>query len=71
MLAAQLILLLPASSDTIDVERLRSDLLASSKIRIAGGQGELKGKIFRIGHMGYVFEPDIKEVITALKNILS
>ena len=60
-----------AFSDTIDVEKLRSELLASSGIRIAGGQSELKGKIFRIGHMGYVFEPDIREALNALRNIIN
>ena len=31
------------------------------KITITGGQGALDGKIFRIGHLGWVSEQDIKE----------
>lgn len=36
-------------------------------ITIAGGQGPLKGRIFRIGHVGYVFERDILATIAALE----
>lgn len=38
---------------------------------IAGGQGELKGKIFRIGHCGYYSPSDIVMVISALERSLS
>ena len=31
----------------------------SHNITIAGGQGEMKGKVFRLGHMGYVGEFDV------------
>jgi aspartate aminotransferase-like enzyme len=37
---------------------------------LAGGQQKLDGKIFRIGHLGYVTEDEIKAVITALKQVL-
>jgi len=37
---------------------------------IANGQGELKGKIFRISTMGDINENDINNVINALKEIL-
>jgi aspartate aminotransferase-like enzyme len=36
-------------------------------IELAEGQGALKGKIFRIAHMGNVSEREIKEVIRALR----
>ncbi|MGZ4358968.1 MAG: alanine--glyoxylate aminotransferase family protein, partial [Gaiellaceae bacterium] len=32
-------------------------------VQLIGGQGELKGKIFRIGHIGYY---DIFDITTAL-----
>ncbi len=38
---------------------------------IAGGQGGLKGKIFRIGHCGYYSPSDIVMVISALERSLS
>lgn len=40
-------------------------------ISIAGGQAELKGKIFRIGHIGYVDKFDIITVISAVEITLS
>ena len=33
-------------------------------------QEELKGKIFRMGHMGYVFERDIGMALYALKEVV-
>ena len=39
-------------------------------VTIAGGQGDLKGKIFRIGHMGYAEEKDIIQAIGVLELIL-
>ncbi len=43
---------------------------ANYKIIIAGGQGHLKDAIFRIGHMGYVREADIRYVVAALGECL-
>jgi aspartate aminotransferase-like enzyme len=39
-------------------------------IWVAGGQGELKGKIFRIGHCGYYSPSDIVMVLSALERTL-
>jgi aspartate aminotransferase-like enzyme len=41
------------------------------KVVVAGGQGELKGKVFRIGHLGFITEKDMKEILEALKKALS
>ena len=35
-------------------------------ILLAGGQDHLKGKIFRVGHLGYVNDKDIISVISAV-----
>ncbi len=51
----------------IDYKKLSKIMREEFDITIAGGQGELEGKIFRIGHMGWAFEPEIKECIAALK----
>jgi len=40
------------------------------QIILSGGQQRLDGKIFRIGHLGWVTEDDIKAVILALKVVL-
>ena len=37
---------------------------------LAGGQDHLKGKIFRVGHLGYVNDRDIITVISAISNTL-
>ena len=37
---------------------------------ISGGQGEMKGKIFRIGHLGDYHETDIVAVLAALELVL-
>jgi aspartate aminotransferase-like enzyme len=39
-------------------------------IVLGGGQLHLAGKIFRIGHLGFVTEDDIKEVLNKLKVVL-
>ncbi len=54
----------------VSAEDLRARLLADYDILVAGGQGELKGHIFRIGHLGWVSEKDIDEVLQALSEIL-
>ncbi len=36
-------------------------------VKVAGGQGPLKGKIFRLGHLGYYFETDMYTMISALE----
>lgn len=51
----------------VDVSKLRQILRDEYKVVIAGGQGDLKGKIFRIGHLGWVTEKDIKEVLNAVE----
>jgi aspartate aminotransferase-like enzyme len=40
-------------------------------ITIAGGQGEMKGKLFRLGHMGYVAEFDVIAALAALEQVLA
>jgi aspartate aminotransferase-like enzyme len=50
----------------INVSKLRQILREDFKVYIAGGQGKLKAKVFRIGHLGYVAQKDIEEVFKAL-----
>lgn len=52
-----------------DVKALLGQLRGRG-IVLAGGQGALSGKIFRIGHLGYVDEADIQEVLDALEAVL-
>lgn len=54
----------------ITVDAIRKGLKEKFRIIVADGQEELKGKIFRIGHMGYVFERDILMTLAALESVL-
>ena len=59
-----------AASDGLDTKKMVRMLREKSQIVLGGGQQRLDGKIFRIGHLGWVTEDDIKKVISALKVIL-
>lgn len=54
----------------IDSEKILAAYSASHNITIAGGQGEMKGKVFRLGHMGYVGDFDVLTAIAALEQVL-
>jgi aspartate aminotransferase-like enzyme len=54
----------------IDYKALSKNIREEFKITITGGQGALDGKIFRIGHLGWVSEQDIKECWQALGVVL-
>ena len=68
-----------AAADTVTAVRvpngvngneLSKTMRTEYNIILGGGQGELEGKIFRIGHMGYVKEDEIQEVLEALEIVL-
>jgi aspartate aminotransferase-like enzyme len=52
---------------TVEAEQVRSILKKRFDIILAGGQDHLKGKIFRIGHLGFVADRDILTAIAALE----
>ncbi|HEV8574964.1 MAG TPA: alanine--glyoxylate aminotransferase family protein [Dehalococcoidia bacterium] len=55
----------------IEVSDLRTTIEDDHNVVLAGGQGKLQGKIFRIGHLGLVDEADIRETLEALEQSLS
>lgn len=59
-----------AASDGLDTKKMLRILREEYQIVLSGGQQKLDGKIFRIGHLGWVTEDDIKTVISALKVVL-
>jgi aspartate aminotransferase-like enzyme len=59
-----------AVPEGVDAKKLRQLMQSEHGIVLAGGQQHLDGKIFRIGHLGLVTEDEIKELLTALKDIL-
>jgi aspartate aminotransferase-like enzyme len=57
--------------DGVDAGELVLALRDRFGIQIIGGQGELKGKIFRIGHVGYFDVFDITTTLAALELVLA
>lgn len=55
---------------TDDAEKIRSAMRKQFDIALAGGQDHLKGKIFRIGHLGFVCDRDILSCVGALESVL-
>ncbi|MGG0753883.1 pyridoxal-phosphate-dependent aminotransferase family protein [Brevibacillus laterosporus] len=53
--------------DLFNAEELRKILRTKYNVIIAGGQQHLKGKIFRIGHMGYCDPQDMLTVISLIE----
>tara|TARA_Y100001968_G_scaffold247181_1_gene231576 strand:+ start:2064 stop:3215 length:1152 start_codon:yes stop_codon:yes gene_type:complete len=51
----------------IDAEIIRKVVKEKFDILLAGGQDHLKGKIFRIGHLGYVNDKDILSAISSIE----
>ena len=49
-----------------EAESFRKSIQNKYGIQLAGGQDNLKGKIFRIGHLGYISDLDVITVITAI-----
>jgi aspartate aminotransferase-like enzyme len=54
----------------VEAKKLLQILRDEYKIVLAGGQAKLDGKIFRIGHLGWVEEKDMQEVLSGLKTAL-
>jgi aspartate aminotransferase-like enzyme len=54
----------------VDSEKVLATYSTSHNITIAGGQGKLTGKVFRLGHMGYVAEFDVITALAALEQVL-
>jgi aspartate aminotransferase-like enzyme len=50
----------------IDSQKLRGHLEKEFNITVMGGQDQLKGKILRIGHLGYILNEDMIAFFTAL-----
>lgn len=51
----------------IDIEKVRNTMNTKYGIMITGGQKHLRGKIFRIGHCGFVDKFDLIKTFTALE----
>jgi len=56
--------------DGIDAEALRKKVKERFDILLAGGQDHLKGKVFRIGHLGFVCDRDVLTAVAAIEATL-
>lgn len=54
----------------LDVSKFRKVLREQFGVVVGGGQAELSGKIFRIGHLGLVHEDDITQTLSVLEEAL-
>ncbi len=55
---------------TMDGQKIRLELEQSHNITIMGGQDQAKGKIIRIGHMGYIQDQELLKLIDNLGQVL-
>lgn len=55
----------------VDSEQIVKAYAQSHNITIAGGQGPMKGTVFRLGHMGYAAEFDVIIALAALEQVLT
>jgi len=56
---------------TDHAEAIRSTMSKKYDIALAGGQDHLKGKIFRIGHLGYISDRDVMMTVACLEATLT
>ncbi|ABX07966.1 pyridoxal-phosphate-dependent aminotransferase family protein [Prochlorococcus marinus] len=55
----------------IDADLIRKVVKENFDILLAGGQDHLKGKVFRIGHLGFVNDRDIITAIASIESALN
>ena len=58
------------ATNNIDAEIIRKNVKENFDILLAGGQDHLKGKIFRIGHLGFVCDRDVLTAVAAIEATL-
>jgi aspartate aminotransferase-like enzyme len=58
------------SGHRLDVADFRRRLEQRHRVILAGGQGPMKGRIFRIGHLGNVNQADIDDALAAIREEL-
>lgn len=60
-----------AGPEGLEVEAFRRLVRERFGVELAGGQGELKGRLFRIGHMGYASPLDMIAALAAVEQGLA
>jgi aspartate aminotransferase-like enzyme len=59
-----------AKTNGLDTKKLVKLMREQEHVVLAGGQRTLDGKIFRIGHLGWVNDDDIKSMLASMKKVL-
>ena len=59
-----------AKTNGLDTKKLVKIMREQEHVVLAGGQRTLDGKIFRIGHLGWVSDDDIQGFLVSLKKVL-
>ncbi len=54
----------------INANDIKEELLKTHDIMVAGGQDQLKGKVIRVGHMGFQSKQNYIDLITAINSCL-
>lgn len=54
----------------LEVNAFRAHLRRRYGVVIGGGQGKMAGKLLRVGHLGFVYEADIVQVLWAMEQAL-
>ena len=57
--------------DGVEAGPLQRQLRDEYGVNLAGGQGALAGRVLRIGHLGYVHQPELAEALDALHEALA
>lgn len=55
----------------VDGQKVRSDLEKEFNITVMGGQDKAKGRILRIGHMGYIQDAEMLQLADGIYEVLS
>ena len=58
------------SPEGIDADDLRAHMQRDHGVVLGNGQESLKGKVFRIGHMGHTTKDEIQQVLDGLEDVL-
>lgn len=54
----------------VQYDAFAAELRERFGVELAGGQDELKNRIFRIGHMGYIYEENVEYLLSAIGDVL-
>jgi aspartate aminotransferase-like enzyme len=57
--------------DGIDSTKIQENLQSQHRIVVMGGQDQLKGKVLRVGHMGWMTDEDLTVTADAIHSVLA